>query len=566
LLLFFRKEGLSSLTPTVTHCLAQAAHWLNAGQPAEALPPLREAAGLQPGDANIQHDLGLACLECGHLAEAIAAFRCAVAINPRFADAFLRLGIALEMADALDDALAAYRRAVRLQPSLADAHYRTGALLDSLGQTLPAVQAYRRAAAAAPKTMLGRIAAARGKRAENCDHEAEKILRHALTLDPLNAVALDLLGNILAETGRFAEARDILIRATELSPQMAGSYYDIVRCRPIAVGDAALLARMRAVLEMPALDVVQRSRVHLALGKAEEDLGRYEAAMQHFDAAEALRNSTTPFDPGAFSARVDWLIASFTPAFFSGNAAPVSRAPSPILILGLPRSGTTLVEQMLSAHPKVHAGGELPFWNDAGVNWERSRLENAALPAYAARSAADHALLLRSLAPRASHVTDKMPLNFQWAGLIHTALPNATIIHCRRAPIDTAVSIHQTHFNPRMPFPTGGTALVSYMRDYQRLCAHWRHTLPANRFIELDYADLTATPEPVIRRCVAACGLEWHEACLRPERNPRIVKTPSKWQARQPIYATAHDRWRRYEPWLGALRALVEADTPIGRS
>jgi hypothetical protein len=149
------------------------------------------------------------------------------------------------------------------------------------------------------------------------------------------------------------------------------------------------------------------------------------------------------------------------------------------------------------------------------------------------------------------------------------AFPRAIIIHCRRAPIDTALSIHQTHFLPSLAFPTGGAELVAYFRSYQRLIDHWRRVLPADRFIEVDYEDLARAPEPVIRRIIAACGLAWHHACLRPECTPRAVKTPSKWQTRQPIYRTSVARWRRYEPWLGPLRVLAddgsELDAGIAR-
>ncbi len=149
-----------------------------------------------------------------------------------------------------------------------------------------------------------------------------------------------------------------------------------------------------------------------------------------------------------------------------------------------------------------------------------------------------------------------MPLNFQWAGLIHLAFPRSTLVHCRRSPLDTALSIHQTHFNPRMLFPTGGAALVGFVRAYQRLSAHWRRVLPPDRFIEIDYENLVRDPEFVIRRLVAASGLSWSDSCLFPERNARAVKTPSKWQTRQPIYRHAIGRWNNYEPWLGALSAL----------
>ena len=177
---------------------------------------------------------------------------------------------------------------------------------------------------------------------------------------------------------------------------------------------------------------------------------------------------------------------------------------------------------------------------------------------FLAKAAADYLGVLHEISPKAARVTDKMPFNFLWAGLIHLAFPRATIIHCRRAAVDTAVSIHQTHFHPSLAFPTGGAELVAYFRSYQRLMAHWRSVLPADRFIEVDYEELTREPEPVIRRIIAACGLAWDDACLRPESNPRAVRTPSKWQTRQKIYRTSVARWRRYEPWLGPLRALVD--------
>jgi hypothetical protein len=200
----------------------------------------------------------------------------------------------------------------------------------------------------------------------------------------------------------------------------------------------------------------------------------------------------------------------------------------------------------------------LSFWNERGRAWEQAGPADPDA-AFLGGAAADYLRLLRGIAPDAARVTDKMPLNFQWAGLIHMALPRATIIHCRRSPIGTALSIHQTHFNPRMSFPTGGAALVGYVRAYQLLSAHWCAVLPTERFIEVDYEMLVAEPEPVIRRIVAACGLPWDTACLRPEHSARVVKTPSKWQARQPIYRNSVGRWRAYEPWLGPLSALLSS-------
>ena len=540
--------------PQVASLLAQAVHLLKAGRPADAVVPLREAARWLPSNAAILHDLGLACLECGRIGEAVTALRSSIQVDPSFQDSHLRLGIAFEAAGAADAALAAYHAAAELKP-LPEASYRAANLLDNLGHTSRAIEMFRRAAGSATETTLGRLAMARALLAEDRDAEAEKVLRNVLATEPDNAVALDLLGNRLADAGQFAEARRYFLRAIEKAPLLAGSYYDAVRCARIGPEDTELIARMRAALDLQGLEPAQRIRVLLALGKAADDLGDYEQAMRHFDAAETLRNGIIRFDLTKFEARVDRLIAHFTPELFARASATGLDDASPILVLGLPRSGTTLVEQILSAHPDVSAGGELSFWNERGSAWERAGSAEAKAEQLSS-SAADYARLLQSLASGAARVTDKMPLNFQWAGLIHLALPRATLIHCRRSPLDTALSIHQTHFNPRMWFPTGGAALVGYVQAYQRLCAHWRRVLPPERFLEIDYEALVDDPEPVIRRILSSSGLPWNSACLFPERNSRTVKTPSKWQARQPIYRHSIGRWNSYQSWLGPLGAL----------
>jgi tetratricopeptide (TPR) repeat protein len=554
----------------VAPLLALASKSLRAGRPADAIAPLRDAALLQPSNAIIQHDFGLACLEVDRVPDAIAALQRAVASNPRYADAHFRLGIALEKLGDIGGAIAAYDHATKMLPSLAEAWFRAGALFYTLGHRDQAIGCFRRAAATGDRNSFGRLGKARALLTEDHNQEAEQVLRETLVADPRNAMAYDLLGNLLTEFGRFDEARACFERAIAIAPILAGSYYDLVRCRPVTSSDSddGLLQAMQAALATPGLEAGQRLRVHLAIGKAAEDLGDYALAMQHFDAADAVRRGSAPFDSAAFSIEIDRLIARCTPEWIARAPELGSSDATPVLILGMPRSGTTLVEQIVSMHPEVGAGGELHFWNQRGAEWHRSGAAGNERPfvvsEFLAKAAADYLGVLGAIAPKAARVTDKMPFNFLWAGLIHMAFRRATIIHCRRATIDTALSIHKTHFRPGLAFPTGGAELVAYFRDYQRLIDHWRSVLPAERFIEVDYEDLTRAPEPVIRRMIAACGLAWDDACLRPECNPRAVNTPSKWQARQPIYSTSVARWRRYEPWLGPLRALVDDESDAG--
>ncbi len=551
----------------VAPLLGLAAQFLQAGRPAEAIAPLRDAALLQPSDPLIQHDLGLACLEVGHVSDAIAALQRAVALNPRYADAHFRLGIALEKLGNMGGAIAAYDSATKLQPALTEAWFRAGALVETLGHRKEAISCFRRAAVSGGRTHFGRLGKARALLIEERNPEAEQVLRETLVADPRNAMAYELLGNLLADFGRFDEARACFERAIAIAPLLVGSYYDLVRCRPVTSADGGLLQGMQAALATPGLEAGQRLRLHLAIGKAAEDLGDYGLAMQHFDAADMVRRDSAPFDSATFSIEIDRLMARCTPEWPASASELGNGDATPVLILGMPRSGTTLVEQIVSMHPEVGAGGELNFWNERGAEWHKSDsaeneklivpTENLVSP-FLAKAAADYLGVLRTIAPTAARVTDKMPFNFLWAGMIHLALPRATIIHCRRDAVDTALSIHQTYFHPSLAFPTGGAELVSYFRTYQRLIDHWRCVLPPDRFLEVDYEDLTRHPEPVIRRIIAACGLTWHDACLRPEANPRAVKTPSKWQTRQPIYRSSVARWRRYEPWLGPLRALVD--------
>ena len=551
--------------PASQSALARSAQAQADGRPGEAVSILRMALAADGRNALLHLELGKALLACGRPQEALPMLDRAVALQPTSAPAWMQQGLALEQLGWHAQATEAYRRASELMPRLAEPHARLGIVLLAQEIRHEAAQSFRRAAALAPKASVGRLSTAYALLADGADDEAQQALRRVIAVEPDNAPAHVELGKLLAESGKAQEARAAFARAIRLNPRSAGHYYDLARTRRFTEADRPLLDQMLAAAQRNDLRELHRVQLELAIGKAYDDLGDPEQAMQHYVAGNKLKGQIRPLDRDLISRRVDWQIRNFTREQFAGNAASGSPDRTPLLVLGMPRSGTTLVESVLASHSHVGAGQELAFWNQRG---SAIMTEGGAVPTGPAMRelAESYLATLRGISD-AAHVTDKKPDNFIWAGLIHQVFPEARIVHCRRHPLDTCISILATFFGPRPDFSTEPGDLVFYYRQYERLMAHWRTTLPSNRFLELDYEALVADPKPVIRRLLDFCGLDWEEACLHPERSARRVKTASLWQVRQPIFNGSVDRWRRYEPWLGELRGLLpehDFGPPIG--
>jgi tetratricopeptide (TPR) repeat protein len=362
-------------------------------------------------------------------------------------------------------------------------------------------------------------------------------------------------GHELTEAGRFDEAAASYERCIALAPGSAAGYFGLVTSRRVTDADRPLIERMEARLAASEMPDPQRMTLHFAAGKALDDLKDYAAAIRHFDAANGIRGRLKRYDPTYFERKVDALSARFTRELFEARKVMGNDDPTPVLVLGLPRSGTTLIERIVSSHPQVAGGGELRYWNDQGLAGADADIDRLARAADGIRTG--YLRLLRKIGPKALRVTDKMPFNFLWIGVIHLLLPNARFIHCRRNPIDTCLSIYTTHFQNGWGVASDRAGLANYYRQYLRLMEHWRSVIPPDRLIDVDYEETTSEPEATARRLIAFCGLEWDDACLQPERNADAVRTASKWQARQPIYRTSVERWRRYEPWIGELRGLM---------
>jgi len=537
---------------------------LEKGKFAVAVTALRRATDLDPTNASLQHTLGRALLRAGDLTGAIDSLRLAITLADGFASAHHDLALALATTGQHREALESCRRAVGLAPQLAEGHRLLSELLEGVGEFNEAAECSKRAAACTSDTVAAKADLVRACVLQGELEEAEIQLKEAITFYPNSAELHKTLGDVLAKRGRFDEAIEACDRALAANPLYSPAHLTIVRIRKCTEADRPRLMRMLSSLRESGVDDAKRLFLHFAIGKLLDDLGEYREAMRHYDMANSIRRRNARFDREGLAETVDRLINRYTAAFFAGNQRFGLIDQTPLLIVGMPRSGTTLVEQILSSHPEIVAGEELFFWSNRASF--RGIAEATALSPDAGRKlAAEYISWLRRIGPSAARVTDKQTFNFQQLGLIHLLLPNSRIIHCRRHPIDTCLSMYFTYFKGRMPFVADKADLAFAYRQYARIMTHWRNVLPPDRFLEIDYETLVSDRDALTRQLIAFCGLDWHDMCLQPERNTRTVTTASLWQARQPVFSSSVERWRRYEPWVGELRTLL-ATPPTANS
>lgn len=564
-----------ALDPQSIEARTELAAVLNTvGRSAQAVALCEEAAELRTDDAGVLNILGLSLIGAGRLTEATATFRQATALKPDLGLLHLNSGIALQGQGRDLEAITAYRHALSLAPQLAEAHARLGHVLMAHGKREEGISSLRRAAATQPNATFGKIQQAELDLIEGQLPEAEAQLRQEIELEQ-NSTAYHLLAILLQQSGRFEEAIANYEQVIALQPRATSAYLGVVGLKKLTEADRPLIERMQALLSDRSIVEEERRPLHYALGKSFDDLKDYESAMHHFDEANRiirirLQYSEMTFNHQWLNDLVDQLIAGFTAEFFATATGFGSDSELPLLIVGMPRSGTTLVEQMVSSHKLVAAGGEQPFWNDR-IELLREGFSSGLDVTTAHRLAEEYCSRLRIAAVHRSlaegtavprRVTDKMPVNFLMLGFIHLVLPRARIIHCRRNPIDTCLSIYFTPFGNLLDFAHDRDEIVAYYQQYARLVEHWRHVLPADRFLEIDYETLVTSPEPIARKMIEFCGLDWDPSCLNPQSNRHIITTPSAWQARQPVYSSSVERWRHYAPWIGAFAHLIA--TPSG--
>ena len=527
---------------------------------ADALPHLERLAALQP-DAATLSDYGTVLVGLGRFAEAASRYRTAIERAPADARLHSNLANALHGSGDYRAAIAAARQALQLDPRLPDACLHLGNAL--LAQTeIPQAEAcYRDGLALAPGHPALMTAHAMALRALGRIDEAEAVARRALEVRRAPDL-LALCGNLAADRGHFRESSERFAEALSLAPELPEALVGMTRSRRMTASDSAWLAAAHRALA-GGMPVAHAANLQHAVGKYHEDLGEIEPAFAAHAAGNALaRRGNTSYDRAATSARVDEIMAAYDAHALAALAAAGAATASEraVFVVGMPRSGTTLVEQILASHPDVYGADELLFWNLAA---DPARSGSAGERAQRiARLGKEYLALLERRNASAARVIDKLPGNFENLGLIHAALPGAKFIHLERDARDTCLSIFFQGFTAAHAYATDLADLAHYYREYRRLMAHWRATLPAGVMLDVPYELLVAEPEQWIRRMLAHIGLSWDARCLDFHRTERSVLTASAWQVRQPLSKASIGRWRRYERFLQPLLAALGDSVP----
>ena len=501
----------------------------------------------------------------GRLGLALELAGRAVASQPKEAAAHATLGNLLLEQERTGDAVAAFRTALALDPSHVNARFNLGGALRRSGEPEAAVTEFRRLVERFPddpdfRIGLGGALLDSGRPRESIDeHE------RALALSPGHPDALTELGLAHVDAGEFEAAARCYRRVIDGSPDHAHVWLNYSKTRRFGPADRPEIEEAEAVagrLDAHPSPGPERGDVHFALGKMYDDLGEYGLAFEHFRRGNEILRRHVPFDAGAAERLVEETEAGFGEAWFDrvrGWGHPSSR---PIFIVGMPRSGTTLVEQILASHPEVHGAGELiRIPNLAqrllGAGDSPLRAAAATLGREDLEAAArDYLDYVEARSTGATRTTDKLPENYHHLGLISAMFPNARIVHVGRDPMDVCVSNYLVRFQWGHAWSYDFDSLASEYRAYERLMRHWRAVLPTPVH-EQSYESLVASLESESRRLVEFCGLDWDERCLDFHLTERSVHTASGWQVRQPIYRRSVERWRNYEQHLGPLREAL---------
>jgi tetratricopeptide (TPR) repeat protein len=473
--------------------------------------------------------------QAGRLAEAEALYRQILALDASHADSLHMLGVMAQQNGRYEDAVALIGRAIRIRGDVFSYHNNLGNVFESRKKLDDAASCYER----------------------------------ALALDSGFAEAHYNLGNVLREQGDFEGAKERYDRALALKPGFVEVHYSCRDMKTYRRGDAELRMIEDLAAGIDGMPTGKAAILHFTLGKVLEDIGDYDRAFEHLLKGNALHRRLIRYDELHIALQLQVTARVFDAGLldrFRGAGDPSS---VPVFILGMPRSGSTLVEQILSCHPQVHAGGELKALDLAGESVFGAATYPECVPAQHAaifrRLGRDYLARLPALPDGKVRITDKLPGNFTHVGLIRLALPNARIIHTMRDPADTCLSCFSILFKDGLKYSYDLGELGRYYRRYSELMAHWRSVFPPGAMLDVRYEDVVNDLEGQARRLIDYCGLPWDDRCLDFHKNRRAVSTASAFQVRQPLFHSSLQRWRRYESHLSPLLCALEDDEAVTR-
>ncbi|MDP6872720.1 MAG: tetratricopeptide repeat protein [Alphaproteobacteria bacterium] len=584
--------------PQVLNLAGVAAFQL--GQRKRAVDSLSKAIALAPDYGDAHYNYGNVLTQLGRLEDAAARFREAVRLEPGHGDAHFNLGTVLLDLGRPEDALESYRKLLALGADVPELHNSIGLVLSELARWDEAAESFENAIRGRTDFVQAHCALALARMEQGRMEDAKTSFRAAITIDPAYARAHYNLGNLqrtagqleeaaacyeraikadpayvlahnnlgltLNELGRLAAAADSFRRAIAADRDYAPARINLANVSDSAT-DEANIREMARLADKPDLAADDAIGLQFALGRAFGQQGADDQAFSHFLAGNRLKRETLNYDGAAMAEEFATTLAVFDEAFMARHGNGGNTSDLPIFILGMPRSGTSLVEQILASHGDVHGAGELHDVRRIAADLPQRIGSKLPYPA-CVRNAGDdiwaelggeYLDAVSRLAPGMRRVCDKMPGNFLRLGLIHLMLPNATIIHCQRDAMDTCYSCFTLLFSEGQHFAYDLAELGDYYRHYDRLMRHWHQVLP-NRILDLRYEDVVGDLEGSARRLVAHCGLDWDDRCLEFHSTERAVRTASMSQVRQPIYASSLGRWRRHEHHLGP---LIDALGPL---
>lgn len=532
-----------------------------------AIKCLHKALDLDNVSAKAFHVLGMIYADTEDYMRALECLENATGLAPKHSEFRVSFGLILEEASLDFEAGVQYHKACEIDPNYIDGFTFYGAYLLKNHRHDEALECFNRAEVLAPSNLsiwdnLGQTYLGMG----DTDAALAKF-NAALQIEPKRLSTLIGIEQVYQETGKLDDAINLCDKIIAIDPQSPSGYLLKSRVKKSKPNDS-LAEHLLQFVENTDLGNDIKVGINFALGKIFDDQNNYQQAFKYYAAGNSLRNESINYSAETDTERFSKLIEVFNADFFKKHQYLGNSSNIPVFIVGMPRSATTLTEQIISSHHDVIAAGEVIFWGKAPTAMPLRLNTETPYPECMSEMTTEQAQDIASLyeltlhkitGPHntAQHITDKMPHNFVNLGLIALLFPNAKIIHTKRDPIDTCLSIFFQNFSKSHPYSFDLTNLGQHYRQYERIMQHWHSVLPG-RIMDINYADTIADPEFWSRKLIAHIGLVWDDACLTPHKLERSVKTASHWQVRQPIYKTSVARWKNYEEFLAPLiRALT---------